>query len=64
MDVIDGMQIEEIFCVYMEYGDDFHECIERVAREKDIRAGAILSGIADAQSEEQSGEDADASERP
>jgi hypothetical protein len=45
MDVMDGMQIEEILCVYMERGDDFHECVERVAEEKDIRAGAVLSGI-------------------
>ena len=28
-----------------DYGDDFHECIERAAREKDIQSGAILSGI-------------------
>lgn len=45
MDIIDGMEIEEIICVYMERGDDFHECVEQAAREKDIRAGAILSGI-------------------
>ncbi len=45
MDILDGMAIEEIICVYMEYGDDFHECIEEVAREKDIQSGAILSGI-------------------
>jgi len=45
VDIIDGMDIDEIICVYMEYGDDFHECIEQVAREKDIRSGAILSGI-------------------
>jgi predicted DNA-binding protein with PD1-like motif len=45
MDIIGGLQIEEIFCVYMEYGEDFHECIEKVAEEKDIRSGAILSGI-------------------
>ncbi|MCK4376025.1 MAG: DNA-binding protein [Candidatus Brocadiae bacterium] len=45
MDVMDGMRIEEIICVYMEYGDDFHECVEKVARERDIRVGAILSGV-------------------
>jgi len=45
MDVMDRMQIEQILCVYMEYGEDFHEVIEQVARERDIRAGAILSGI-------------------
>jgi len=45
MDIIDGMRVAEIICVYMQYGDDFHECVERTAREKDIRAGAILSGI-------------------
>ncbi len=45
MDVMDGMQIEEIVCIYMEYGDDFHECVEKAAREKDIRTGVILSGV-------------------
>ncbi len=45
MDTIGGMRIAEIVCVYMEYGDDFHECIEKAAREKDIRSGAVLSGI-------------------
>ena len=45
MDSIDGMQIDEIICLYMEYGDDFHECVERAAREKDIQSGAILSGV-------------------
>lgn len=45
MDIIDGMQVEEIICVYMKYGDDFYECMEEVAREKDIQSGAILSGV-------------------
>jgi hypothetical protein len=45
MDVIDRMRIDQIFCVYMEYGDDFCECIEKVARENGIRAGAVLSGV-------------------
>ncbi len=45
MDIIDGMQIDEIFCVYMAYGADFHECVQRACREKDVKAGAILSGI-------------------
>lgn len=45
MDIIDGMDIEQIICVYMEYGDDFHECIEEAAREKDVQSGAVLSGI-------------------
>ncbi len=45
MDILDGMVIQEIICVYMECGDDFHECIEKVAREKDIQSGAILSGV-------------------
>lgn len=45
MNVIDGMNLAEIICVGMEYGDDFHECVERVAREKDVRSGVILSGI-------------------
>jgi predicted DNA-binding protein with PD1-like motif len=46
MDVIDRLRVDQIFCVYMEYGDDFCECIEKVAREKGIRAGAVLSGVA------------------
>jgi len=45
MDIIDGMQVEEVFCVYMERGDDFHECIEAAARQKGVQSGAILSGI-------------------
>jgi len=45
MTVFDGMQIEEIVCVYMEYGDDFLECIEAAIREKEIETGAVLSGI-------------------
>jgi len=45
MDVIDGMHVEEIICVYMEYGDDFLECIEQTAREKGVQSGAVLSGI-------------------
>ncbi len=45
MDIIDGMHVDEVFCVYMERGDDFHECIERAAEQKDVRAGVILSGI-------------------
>jgi predicted DNA-binding protein with PD1-like motif len=45
MDIIGGMQIEEIFCVYMQYGEDFHECVEKAARDKEVDAGAILSGI-------------------
>jgi len=45
MDIIDGIRLDKVVCVYMEYGDDFHECIERAAREKGIRSGAVLSGI-------------------
>jgi predicted DNA-binding protein with PD1-like motif len=45
MDLIDGMKVEDIVCVYMEYGDDFLECIERAAREADIRSGVVLSAI-------------------
>jgi len=45
MEVYDGMKVEEIICVYLGYGDDFHECIERVARQKDIQSGAILSAV-------------------
>jgi len=45
MNVIDGMQIEEIICVQFDYGDDFHKVIEQVAREKDIQSGVILSAI-------------------
>lgn len=44
MDFFDDMQIEEIICAYMEYGDDFHESVEKIAKKKDIQTGAILSG--------------------
>jgi hypothetical protein len=45
MNVLDGMDVEEIICVGLEYGDDFHECVEEVAQEKNIDSGVILSGI-------------------
>ncbi|MHC4480372.1 MAG: PPC domain-containing DNA-binding protein [Planctomycetota bacterium] len=45
MNIFDGMQLDEIVCVYMEHGDDFHECIQEAARQNDIQSGAILSGI-------------------
>lgn len=45
MNVLDGMEFEEIICVGLEYGDDFHECIEEVARNKDIQSGVILSAV-------------------
>ncbi len=45
MDVIDRMKVDQVFCVYMEYGDDFHECIEKAARDRGIKAGAVLSGV-------------------
>jgi len=45
MEIIDGMGIAEVVCVRMDYGDDFHECIERACREKDIHSGIVLSGI-------------------
>ena len=45
MNVMDGMQIDEIICVYLEYGDDFLECVERACREKDVRSGVVLSAI-------------------
>jgi len=45
MEAIGGMHIEEVICVHMGHGDDFHECIERAARERDIRSGVILSGV-------------------
>jgi len=45
MEVIDGLAIEEIICVRMDYGDDFHRCIEQAAVEKDIQTGVIISGI-------------------
>ena len=45
MNVISGMDIEEIVCIGMSYGDDFHECIESVAQEQNIKSGVILSGI-------------------
>lgn len=45
MQVIDGMECAEIICVGLEYGDDFHECVEEVARSRNIHSGVILSGI-------------------
>jgi len=45
MEILDGMHVEEIICVRLDYGDDFHKCIEQVAREKDIQTGVVLSGI-------------------
>lgn len=45
MEILDGMQIEEIICVRMDYGDDFHKVIEQVARRKDIQTGVILSAV-------------------
>jgi len=45
MEYIDGLKIEEIICVRLDYGDDFHKCIEQVAREKDVQTGVIVSGI-------------------
>lgn len=45
MEILDGMRIEEIICVRLDYGDDFLQCIEDVARAKDIQTGVIVSGI-------------------
>ena len=45
MEMIDRMQVEEIICVRLDYGDDFHKCIEQVARAKDIQSGMVLGGI-------------------
>jgi uncharacterized protein len=45
VEIIGGMQVQEIICVRLDYGEDFHRCIERVVREKDIQSGVILSGI-------------------
>ena len=45
MNIIGGMDVEEIICIGMEYGDDFHRCVERAAREKDVASGVIMSGI-------------------
>ena len=45
MQIIDGMQIEEIICLQLVYGDDFLECVERAAQEKDIQSGVVLSAI-------------------
>ena len=45
MQIIDGLQVTEIICVALEYGDDFQECIERVCRDKDVHSGVVLSGI-------------------
>lgn len=45
MDIIDGMEIDEIICVYVEPGEDFHESIEEAARRHDVQSGVVLSGI-------------------
>ncbi|MFP4029543.1 MAG: PPC domain-containing DNA-binding protein [Candidatus Brocadiia bacterium] len=45
MKITGGMQVDEVICVGLEYGDDFHECVEQVAREMDIRSGVVLSGV-------------------
>ena len=45
MEILDGMRIDEIICVRLDYGDDFLKCMEEVARAKDIQTGVIVSGI-------------------
>jgi len=45
MKIIDGMDVQEIICLYMSHGDDFLQCIESAAREKDIQSGVVLSAI-------------------
>ena len=46
MNIISGMDIEEIVCIGMSYGDDFHECVERAVNKKKIDSGVILSAVA------------------
>lgn len=36
---------EEVIALRLDYDDDVLECVEAVAREADIRAGAVVSGI-------------------
>ena len=45
MEILDGMQMGEVVCLRLDFGDDFHESIERAAREKGIQSGVVLSGI-------------------
>jgi len=45
MQALNGMSIEEIICVRLDYGDDFLERIEQVAKEQGIQSGVVLSGI-------------------
>jgi len=45
MRIIGGMNVDEVICVGLDYGDDFHECIEQAAREEDIQSGVVLSGV-------------------
>lgn len=45
MDVVGESTSVEQFCIYMEYGDDFHECLKNAIESKDIKSGAVLSGI-------------------
>jgi len=45
MEIIDGLKVQEVICVRLDYGDDFQKCIEQVARDKDVRSGVVVSGI-------------------
>ena len=40
-----GATCEEIIALRLDYDDDVLECVEAVAREADIKAGAVVSGI-------------------
>jgi len=46
MQVFEGGRIEEVIAVRLDPGEDIHECIEKIAKEKDIQTGVIVSGIA------------------
>lgn len=46
MEMFRGGEIEEVIAVRLDPGDDVHECVEKTAKEADIKTGVIVSGIA------------------
>ena len=45
MECFDGGKIEDVILLRLDYGDDLHECVEEIARKKDIQTGVIISAI-------------------
>lgn len=46
MEVFDKGTVEEVIAVRLDPGDDVHKCVEKIAKEKKIQTGVIVSGIA------------------